>query len=167
METIHMSGKNNLYPHLLPDDIQLWEDFLDICGAQYDDFQYDIYCGDGRDPGPHYEPHMRSMGINLSRRRIDVLARRKGELHVIEITRAIGFRAIGQAMVYPLLLAVDLQTRTPITPILLSREIETDINLALDALGLHYCIIPSSGTPYIPEMLKRPPRGSDARKSAP
>lgn len=140
-----MSHHNNLYPHLLPDDINLWVDFLALYGARYVKFEYDIKCGQGRDPGDIHPPNIRRMAHDLSKRRIDVLAHTPDEIHLIEITLSAGFTAIGQCMVYPLLYSLQHPATQDIVPLILCREIQTDIQPALDAHGVHYCILPKSG----------------------
>ena len=74
-----MTGLNNLYPHLLQPDIDLWLRYLDKHADKYNAFDYDVRIGKGRDPGNSFDENMRRMGVHLSQRRIDVVGYKDNE----------------------------------------------------------------------------------------
>ncbi len=122
-----MAVKNRLYPHLLQPDIELWEDFLEGHSDNYTHFDYDVRVGEGRDPGPDYSDKIRQMGIDLSQRRIDVVGHRADHIDIIEISVYAGIKAIGQLMVYPQLYQDTFHPSLTLQPILICREISSDV----------------------------------------
>ena len=137
-----MAFKNRFYPHLLPDDIELWERFLKVRGDQYDSFDYDIRIGKGRDPGTNVDSKIRRMGIELSQRRIDAIGHRPGSLTVIEITLSAGLKAVGQLLTYPDLYKLTYNPTLPVKTLLVAAEIQPDINQALIAHGIPWILLP-------------------------
>lgn len=126
-----MTYKNNLYPHLLPSDIRVWEAFLDKYKTTFKRFDYDIRVGEGRDPGKNYPEKIRQMGLDLSQRRIDAVGYRDNEIYIIEITTSAGLKAVGQLMAYPTLYIDLFHPNLPLTPFLCCSSIQSDIKPVL------------------------------------
>lgn len=137
-----MSGRNRLYPHLLPQDINVWEQFLAEHGHKYSQFDYDVRVGRGRDPGARHDPNIRRMAVNLSMRRIDAVGHRPGFFDIIEITTVAGIHAIGQMQVYPLLFAQTFKPLKPLRSLLVCRELGTDVTLAIEKLNILLYLYP-------------------------
>lgn len=161
-----MSSRNRNYPHLLKDDIDLWIDFLNHYAAVYDSFEYDLKVGEGRKPEQHHPPNIQQMASDLSRRRIDVVAKAPNQIHLIEITQSAGFTAIGQCVVYPILYSLQHPATQEVVPIILCREVQTDIKACLDCHGVHYAIIPKLGTHTMTHPLLRSQQRSEQAKGA-
>lgn len=126
-----MAIKNRLYPHLLPVDIEVWERWLAQYGAAYDNFDYDVRVGDGRDPGESYSANIRQMGIDLSQRRIDAVGHQPGQITIIEITRSAGLKTIGQTMAYPVLYRRKFNYDGPLESIIVCESIQDDMTEVL------------------------------------
>lgn len=139
-----MSNLNRLYPHLLPDDINLWLRFLDKYGSDYDKFEYDVRIGTGRDPGSEYNDNIRTMAVGLSQRRIDALGFRPGLITIIEITVSAGLKAIGQLESYPILYRQTFSPNIPVNTLLVAETIQSDIITILNNKGIPYVILPNS-----------------------
>jgi len=122
-----MTQKNRLYPHLLKEDIELWEEWLGDHAKEYTSFDYDVRVGTGRDPGPNYNESLRRMGIGLSQRRIDVVGFAANHLAIIEITLRAGMKAVGQLTVYPLLYIETYGSPKPLKKIIVCRTMSPDI----------------------------------------
>lgn len=137
-----MSGRNNLYPHLLQPDIDLWIRFLDKYEDHYNDFDYDVRIGKGRDPGNSEPENIRKMAIGLSQRRIDVVGYKEDEIQIIEITLSAGLKCIGQMETYPLLYKQTYNSLLPVTTLILAEKIEADIEPILIERNYKYIIIP-------------------------
>ncbi len=148
-------NKNRLYPHLLPDDIEVWEQFLAEHSDEYDYFDYDVRVGRGRDPGANFDPNIRTMGIGLSQRRIDAVGHKSDSIDIIEITGHAGIHAVGQLNVYPLLYAHMFKPLKPLRKLLVARELGPDVLPAFIVYNIHYRLYPkkpgSNETPIIPE----------------
>lgn len=137
-----MRRRNRKYPHLLPEDVEIWKSFLELYGDRYVRFDYDIRVGNGRDPGPKVEPPIRQLGIDLSRKRIDAVGTTKTEYHIIEITHTANIRAVGQLFVYPTLYQLTYRPDLPLRPLLVAGSLGTDIKPVLEALNLPFLICP-------------------------
>lgn len=137
-----MPGKNRHYPHLLPDDIELWERYLEANPGQFESFDYDVRVGLGRDPGAASSESIRRMSIDLSQRRIDAIGFNGPHLTIIEITLSAGLRAIGQLIAYPFLYRESFNTIQPIDVLLIAGEIQTDMKPVFDHLRIPYLIYP-------------------------
>ncbi len=140
-----MGSRNRLYPHLLEDDIDLWEEFLAEYGHQYNSFDYDVRVGKGRDPGTIVNEKFRKVGIELSKRRIDVVGFRTGATDIIEITLFADLKALGQLMVYPDLYKQTFQHNEPLIPILVCREIGPDVHQTILKNSIDVRLFPAQG----------------------
>jgi len=115
--------RNFKYPHLLPPDVPVWEWFLYQHGHLYRRFEYDVRVGPGQNPGPEIEPRLRQSAFDLSRRRIDAVGYRPGEIHVIEITKRAGLKAIGQVTAYPILYRLTFDAPAVVKSVLVCEEL--------------------------------------------
>ncbi len=142
-----MGTKNRLYPHLMPDDIDVWERFLDHFGDLYTHFDYDVRVGIGR-PADAAEPTgIRKMALDLSQRRIDAVGHTPQASTVIEITTGIGFKAIGQIQVYPRLYRQTFNITIPIHSLIVGAFLQDDIEGPLVQLGIPWVAIDESNEP--------------------
>ena len=131
------------YPHLIPADSRLWNDFLILTQPPHVSFMYDVAVGEGRDPGKDYPDNIRLMAHRLSKRRIDVVGIMPDYLEVFEITQSAGLKAAGQAIVYPHLLRVTWQVSLPITTTLICRECQPDVKPVLDEFHIRVVVVPT------------------------
>ena len=119
--------QNTRFPHLLPQDVEVWLLFLKSPANIYTHFDYDVHVGDGRDPGTEYSQKDRDLGIFLSQRRIDAIGHHSTHLAIIEITRQAGLKAVGQLIAYPILYNSKYSPGTQIKPLLVAEEMQTDV----------------------------------------
>ena len=91
------------YPHLMPNEVPLWERFLAIWGKNFEGFEYDVRVGKGVDPGAEYPEPWRSLAIQLTQKRIDVVGRRDGIVYIFEVKPQAGLSALGQLLAYRIL----------------------------------------------------------------
>lgn len=130
------------FPHLLPDDRELWEDYLYSTSSSKTQYQYDIKVGNGRDPGKDFPDHIREMALNISKRRIDAIAFSNNLITIIEISVSAGLTQLGQLMAYPCLYKIDNGTTIPINRLLIARSIQTDIEPVLLDQKIPFLIVP-------------------------
>ena len=115
------------YPHLLTEDITVWERYLELHPDLYQSIEYDVRVGDGRDPGPDYADNIRQMALDLSRRRIDAIGHTNTDITLIEITRRAGLTAVGQLFTYPVLYAQSYPTTKPVKVLLVCERLATGV----------------------------------------
>lgn len=118
--------QNKRFPHLLPQDVEVWLRFLQSPANIYDYFEYDIHVGDGRDPGPEFDDKYRHLGRYLSQRRIDAVGHHTTHIALIEITRQAGLKALGQLTAYPVLYTMKYKPQLPLIKILVTERMQTD-----------------------------------------
>lgn len=131
------------YPHLLPLDCELWDRFLLANPERFPLIDYDVNVGQGRDPGPAYDPAIRKMGLDLSQRRIDAVGHTPDALYIIEITDTAGLKAIGQLIAYPTLYAETYAPRKPLLPLLVASRLQADIEPVLARNAIPWELYPS------------------------
>jgi hypothetical protein len=130
------------YPHLTPDDSDLWSQYLEIHKPTHASFLYDVSVGDGRDPGPDFPQNIRDMALQLSKRRIDVIGLSSDHIEIFEVTQSAGLRACGQVFVYKFLLNQDWHPDAPITTTILCRSCQSDIAPMLSSHHITLIVIP-------------------------
>ncbi len=122
------------YPHLLPPDIPVWEQFLQSYGDQLGPIDYDVRVGDGR-PNPDLETaNLRRMATDLSQRRIDAVAHKGSVRILIEITHHLGLKALGQIQAYPVLYRQKYPGAYALRSLIVAGELGTDIHQVLEKL---------------------------------
>lgn len=140
-----MSPRTN-YPHLLPEDSILWNDYLEQFSPPHYSFLYDVAVGPGRDPGPTFDQSLREMALLLSKRRIDVVGILTDAVEIFELTQSAGLKTAGQAIVYPHLLRVSWSLFVPILTTVVCRSCQDDIEPVLYAHDIRLVIIPAEPT---------------------
>ncbi len=139
---------NRQFPHLLPDDIVVWQRFLEHFGHLYSTFDYDVRVGQGRPAPDQPMEGIRKMALDLSQRRIDAVGHQPSGPTVIEITTGIGFKAIGQIQVYPRLYRERFGISGTINTLIVGAFLQDDILGPLKQLGLPWVTIDETNVPY-------------------
>ena len=104
-----MGIKNILYPHLMSEEISIWEQYLAKYEPKFDSVQYDVKVGTPALLDDNIPDNIREMSDSLTTKRIDAVAWIAGKPLVIELKPIVGMKALGQAITYPILLAELLQ----------------------------------------------------------
>ena len=137
-----MLDHDDRYPHLLPIDAEVWRCHHKTIGQSYEQLDYDVRVGQGRDPGEAFSTKIRNMAFALSCRRIDVVGHSPSGLDIIEVTHSAGLKAIGQLISYPILYSQTYPTNRSLRPILVAGEIQTDILPILVRLRILFYVYP-------------------------
>jgi len=88
------------YPHMSPEDVEVWERYLEQHASEWSWFAYDVRVGDGIPVPPGTPENLARMWHALTQKRIDVVGERNGRIWVIEVKPRCGLSAFGQAMGY-------------------------------------------------------------------
>lgn len=136
-----MPRPSRQYPHLLPEDVIVWERWLATNATKYLSFDYDVRVGPATDPGDNYDPNIRKMASDLSRRRIDAVATTPSGTTLIEITRRAGLTAIGQLFAYPVLYRQTFPDTGPITMLLVCEALGTGVQDVLEAHNILWNLV--------------------------
>jgi len=117
------------FPHLMPNEIPIWEKFLALYGNEFSDFRYDVRVGKGVDPGPKYDPKWRQLAIQLTQKRIDAVWRRDGVVYIFEVKPQAGLSALGQLLSYRILYRETFRYRGPLRLAVVTDRLNDDERL--------------------------------------
>jgi hypothetical protein len=125
------------YPHMLKEDVPVWNDFLEENPGIFQRVFYDVRVG-GVVPDREQFPDekMRKMYYDNSAKRIDALCELKDELWLVEVADHPGLRAVGQLQTYVALWFEDPKINKPIKPILVCRDADEDLERSLIFYGM-------------------------------
>lgn len=91
------------YPHLMVNDVEIWERYLEVHAKEWDSFEYDVRVGEGQQPNPEHPKNIQTMAVALTEKRIDVVGRRHGQVWIIEVKLSAMLSAVGQLVSYQIL----------------------------------------------------------------
>lgn len=124
------------YPHMLPEDMPVWERFLDMNPTLFQRVYYDVRVG-GVIPEPGFgDEKLRKMFWQNTAKRIDVLGEMEDEIWIIEVAARPGLRAVGQLNTYLALWWEDPVIPKPVKPVLVCQSIDDDLKRSLDFYGV-------------------------------
>lgn len=143
------------YPHLVGTDVPIWDSWIRTHGQYFSGFDYDVHVGQGLEPNKDSPYPMQAMWISLTRKRIDVVGYRPGEVWLIEVKDRPTVAVIGQCLSYKLLYDTDYHPATPPIPCLVAGSIEPDIETVLIHFGIRFWDL-SDGHYWLPGLSGRP-----------
>ncbi len=119
-------GKRNSYPHMRPEDVAIWERFIDTYPEAYDYCQYDLPVGDGPEFDTLVNPESGGHSERLYKKKIDVVGFKGESIDVIELKPTAGASAIGQVKNYVRLYKRDYTPPSAIRGIILTDAMAQD-----------------------------------------
>lgn len=96
-------GKRSKYPHLMPEDVAVWERFIDAFPDMYERVQYDVHVGYVPDFVTDNEDGSMRAQAALYRKKIDVVALVQDQIDIIELKPRCTMSTIGQVLGYKFL----------------------------------------------------------------
>ena len=96
-------GKLPKYPHLLGEDIPIWDRFILLHPGKFDTVDYDIHVGIGADFIPEGDDNFNSQWRNLNKKRIDVIGWKNQQPTIIEVKKRVTLSTLGQVLGYRIL----------------------------------------------------------------
>lgn len=124
------------YPHMLPNEIPLWERWLALHGSEYENFNYDVHVGRGTDPGPTYDQKWRDLAITLTQKRIDATAEKDGVVYIFEVKPDAGLGAVGQLVSYRDLYRREFNYIGSIRLVCITTRVDEDIRYVMVKNGI-------------------------------
>lgn len=100
-----MAGKYNYeqmrkYPHLLGEDIPVWDRFIEKYPDRFDTIDYDVHVGIGITPDKNTEDEASRQWILLTQKRIDAVGWKNNQPTIIEVKNRVGLDTLGQVLGY-------------------------------------------------------------------
>lgn len=129
------------YPHMFPEDIAIWERFLDTFATEYTGFDYDTKVGTGTPYPKDTPPAGKRMRDILSKYRIDVVGYRDSQIEIIEVKPQASTVAIGQVIAYSKLYTRDFAPTLPLRGVIITDWYIEDIDYLTNELGIDYYVL--------------------------
>lgn len=124
------------YPHLMPEDVAVWEKFISRYPDYFDKVAYDVAIGKGRDYSMLPKDKYRDDLELLTKKRIDVIGIRGDETSIIEIKPVGNPQAIGQLLVYWNLFREQYPGSVFPFPTLICNYIDPDTRIVAESEGV-------------------------------
>src|SRR3990167_9230581 len=100
MPVSYVYEKRPWYPNMRPEDVAIWERFIDKFPDEYQKVSYDVLVGSP----PPFDTNVNADGsgddVRLYKKKIDVVGFRQGVTDIIEFNPAAGMSALGQIIGY-------------------------------------------------------------------
>jgi len=93
-------GKRYKYPHMIGDDIEIWERFVDKYPGYFNTVDYDWRVGKGMSLDQTWDPKIKRMATMLTQKRIDVIGWKDDQPVIIEVKKRVGLSTLGQVLGY-------------------------------------------------------------------
>ncbi len=136
-----MALKNRLYPHMMPEEIPIWERFLLKHGSDYNTFTYDVRVGTPVIVPPEVPANIKGDAQTLSLKRIDAIGWKLGKPTIIEVKKIIGFTTLGQAIAYPIMFAKTAKRRELPDILIVAENITPDMHEIFALVEIPYILI--------------------------
>lgn len=133
--------KRHKYPHMLGEDVPVWERFIDAYPSRYDSVDYDWRVGDGVTPDPEWDEAMKRMAKMLSQKRIDVVAWNGESPTIIEVKARCGLSAVGQIRGYRVLFRAGFPLLGDPGVLIVCGRVSPDDERVLRAEGIPFAIV--------------------------
>lgn len=134
-------SKQLKYPHLRPEEVKIWERFIDKESQRFTSVDYDVHVGKAREYKEKPEDQYKKNLQELSRKRIDVLGYKAEEISIIELKPAADFEAFGQLIGYRDLYLRERPEIKKVSLILITDFEVPDMRELASDYGIEYVIV--------------------------
>ena len=131
------------YPRMRPEDVSVWESFIEIFPSKLWMMDYDVKVGLGRLPQKKLEAKYAKDWRDLTRKRIDAVAWATGDIFLIELKPRAGLSAIGQIIGYSELWQDLHDNDRRIHEMIICHSIDPDTERVAEAAGIEIVIVPN------------------------
>lgn len=129
------------YPHMLSEDVAIWERFLVRFPETYDSFSYDVHVGEGLRDQDGVAEEVKFASMELIYKRIDVVGMVGSEVHIIEVKPDAGLSAVGQVMCYEALFERDFKPTGGIRKVIVTDRMWPDHEFLFKKFGILYYVV--------------------------
>jgi len=141
-----MPGKYNYeilpkYPHLLGEDIPIWERFLEAYPNYFDSVDYDVKVGSGVNSDVISDKKYRTYYEDLTKKRIDVLGWKNFFITIVEIKKRVSLGTLGQIIGYKFLYSEEHPEENLIKTLIITSSIDRDDQKVLDHFSIPFIVI--------------------------
>lgn len=115
------------YLHMMPEDTAIWTRFLRQGQFLPDLVWYDVHVGKGIHVSDGQPDWLKKMTLDISRKRIDIVARCGLDYWIIEAKPAAGIVALGQVLYYSTAFALEYEHAGRIIPAVVTDVVDPDL----------------------------------------
>lgn len=115
------------YPHMKPEDVAVWERFIDAHPGYFDTVDYDVAVGTGVSPAGKHDPAIEAGYQTLTQKKVDAIGYKSDRITIVEVKPIADMRALGQAITYSHLYAEDHPEAGDLTRLVVAGAIERDL----------------------------------------
>lgn len=101
--------KRKFYPHMVGEEIEVWNRFVDLNPERFETVDYDFRVGEGIILPAGEEENYARMAKMLSQKRIDVVGWVGDHPTIIEVKGRVGLSTVGQVLGYASLFAKEFK----------------------------------------------------------
>lgn len=124
------------YPHMLKNEIPLWERYLADHAPEYDRFEYDVHVGPMWKRHLGLEPKWRRGAAAVYQKRIDAVGFRSDKVTIFEVKPRAGLAALGQVLGYIALYDEDFSPERDLDAVVITGLVDPAMRQLLDSHGI-------------------------------
>lgn len=124
-----------------PNDVAIWERFIDQFPTAYDECEYDVAVGSAPEFDTVVNDENQATADKLYQRKIDVVGWKDGKCHVIELKPRAGTSALGQVRGYVHLYIKEHGNVGPCTPVVITDSLGADMPELAESMGVKLIIV--------------------------
>lgn len=115
------------YPHMMAEDIEVWTQFLKSEDFNIERVWYDVHVGGKMDPVLDVDHLGSRIAAGVSRKRIDVVAKLKNQIWVIEVKPFANYVSLGQVRMYHRLFCEEFKPDIECVPVVVCASCDPDV----------------------------------------
>ncbi len=133
--------KRYWYPHMMPEDVAIWERFIARYPDAYDGCEYDVPVGTLPNFDVKLSEGTEDQTYKLYKKKIDVVAYSKEDIDIIELKPNAGASAVGQIKMYRSLFIKEFSP--PIAPrcIIITDKVSDDVREFAREEGVLFTVV--------------------------
>jgi len=141
-----MPGKFNYelrhkYPHLIGDDTEVWNRFIQQYPDKFDTVDYDIKVGKGTGANTFTDETAKNYWIQLTQKRIDVIGYKNTIITIIEVKKRVGLHTLGQILGYRFLYLRENPDIKLVKTLIVCSSINEDDSDVLNNYGIDFIVV--------------------------
>lgn len=129
------------FPHLLKEESEIWQRFINILGGAYDYFSYDVRVGKGAPFGKEKDEKYKKMWSDLTQKRIDAIGFSVAGITIFEIRPRADLPILGKLLGYKELLIKSFHPTEQIFLAVVSDRVDDDDAAVFSTHGIQIFIV--------------------------
>lgn len=141
MPEIFPYGNRDWYPHMMPEDVAVWERFIAANPGYYDTVEYDFPVGKVPEFVAEQTPQDHASMERLYKRKIDVVAKKGEGVWLIELKPTCTTSTIGQVLGYKHLYVRDVSATPDPQAVVICGSVDNDAKEFGEAQGVEVIVV--------------------------